>query len=197
MSRSKRFLITGLALGLTATLLLAASPVPASGSLTVGEFAEMVAARIQPSENGQAPVSTQAALEKLSKAGVKISADPSAPLSAGDAASIFQQFGITIQAEHPEATMSRDRAQALINTFGDTFTARAESASASSSSLVLKGGNGTPISGMPGLEALEDCQSMPKNKDCHECCANLGLAKRVCGKACSNGKKASGSEPTP
>ena len=112
-------------------------------------------------------------------------------------AHLEQQFGITIQAEHPEATMSRDRAQALVNTFGDTFAARAEGASASSPNLVIRGGNGSQISGVPGLEAIEDCQSMPKNKDCHECCANLGLAKRVCGKACSNGKKASGSEPTP
>ena len=197
MSRSKRFLITGLGLGLTAAFLLAASPAPATGSLTVGEFAEMVAARMQSSDSGQAPASPQAALEKLAKAGVKITADPGEVLSAGDAVGIFQQFGITIQAEHPEATMSRDRAQALVNTFGDTFAARAEGASASSPNLVIRGGNGSQISGVPGLEAIEDCQSMPKNKDCHECCSNLGLAKRVCGKACSNGKKASGSEPTP
>jgi hypothetical protein len=196
MNRSTRFLITGLGLGLTAALLLAASPAPATGSLTVGEFAEMVAARMQPSDSGQATASPQAALEKLSKAGVKIGADPSEVLSAGDAVGIFQQFGITIQAEHPEAIMSRDRAQALVNTFGDTFAARAEGASASQN-LVIRGGNGSQISGAPGLEALEDCQSLPKNKDCHECCANMGLPKRVCGKACSNGKKASGSEPTP
>ena len=197
MSRSKRILFTGLALGLTATLLLAASPAPVTGSLTVGEFAEMVAARIQPSDSGQTPISTQAALEKLAKAGVKVTADPGEALSAGDAVGIFQQFGITIQAEHPDATISRERAQALINTFGDTFAARAEGASSSSSNLVVRGGNGSQLSAIPGLEALEDCQSLPKNRDCHECCANLGLAKRVCGKACSNGKKASGSEPTP
>jgi hypothetical protein len=196
MSRSRHFLITGLALGLTVSLLMAVSPAPPTGSLTVGEFADMVAARMQPSEKGQSPVSTQAALEKLSKAGIKFASDLSTPLSAGEAASIFQQFGITIQAEHPDEILSRDRAQALVNTFGDTFSARVEGTSASSSGSVIPG-NGSQPSGTLGMEALEDCQSMPKNKDCHECCAAMGLAKRVCGKACSNGKKASGSEPTP
>src|SRR4030095_7276696 len=138
MNRSTRFLITGLGLGLTAALLLAASPAPAPGGLTVGEFAEMVAARMQPSDSGQATASPQAALEKLSKAGVKIGADPSEVLSAGAAVASFQQFGITSQAEHPEAIMSRDRAQALVNTFGDTFAARAEGASASQN-LVIRG----------------------------------------------------------
>ena len=197
MIRSKRMMIAGLVLGLTATFVLAASPAPPTGSLTVGEFAEMVAGRMQPAESGQSRASTQAALEKLSKAGVKIASEPSNLLSAGEAANIFQQFGITIQAEHPDDLLSRDRAQALVNTFGDTFSARAEATSSSSASSVIRGGNGSQPSMTLGLEALEDCQSMPKNKDCHECCANLGLAKRVCGKACSNGHKASGSEPTP
>jgi len=195
MTRSKRAIFTSLAPVALATLLVAASSAPAPTSLTVGEFASMVAAKLQPSSN-QAPMSQDAALQKLSKAGIKFGSEPSDVLSAGEAASIFQQFGITIQAEHPQEALTRDRATVLVNTFGDTFTTRTD-ASASASGAAIRTGNGTQGSPVPSLEALEDCQSMPKNKDCHECCANLGYAKRVCGKACSNGHKSSGSEPTP
>ena len=196
MSRSKRAAFTILACAAMAMLLLAASSAPASASLTVGEFAEMVAAKLQPTPNSQAPITRDAALQKLSKAGVKLTSEPTDVLSAGEAASIFQQFGITIQAEHPQEALSRDRATVLVNTFGDTFSARTD-ASSTATGATVRAGNGAQGSPIPSLEALEDCQSMPKNKDCHECCSNLGYAKRVCGKACSNGKKSSGSEPTP
>jgi hypothetical protein len=106
----------------------------------------------------------------------------------------FQPFGITIQAEHREATLSRDQAQAFINAFGDIFSVRAEGASSSFTSLAIRGGNGSLPSGTMGFE---DCQSFPKSNNCHECCADLGIAKGVCGKSCSNGKMASVSEPIP
>jgi hypothetical protein len=196
MSRSKRAVFASLACAVLATVLLAATSAPAPGSLTVGEFAEMVAAKLQPTPNSQAPMTRDAALQKLSKAGIKLTSEPTDVLSAGEAASIFQQFGITIQAQHPQEALSRDRATVLVNTFSDTFSVRTD-ASSTAAGATIRTGNGAQGSPMPSLEALEDCQSMPKNKDCHECCSNLGYPKRVCGKACSNGQKSSGSEPTP
>jgi len=125
---------------------------------------------------------------------VTIKSSSTASLTAGDAAEIFRQFGITLQAEHPDSQLSRDRAQVLVNAFSDTFASHASRSASTASPAVHPGGQ---TGGSIGIEALEDCQSLPKNKDCHDCCAAMGLPMSVCGKACSNGHKASGSEPTP
>jgi hypothetical protein len=167
---------------------------PSSAGITVGDFAVMIAAKLQPSTHAEVAPSTDAAIQKLSKAGVSLKSAPTVTLTAADAADIFRQFGITLQAEHPESDLSRERAQVLVNTFSDTFASHA-SPSASTAASVLR--PGSKPSNAVGLEALEDCQSLPKNKDCHDCCAAMGLPKNVCGRACNNGKKASGSEPTP
>ena len=192
MARTKSLSITGFIFAL-AVPFLALAAVPPSASMTVGDFAVMIAAKLQPSSHGQEPVSTEAAIQRLSKAGVSIKANPAGTLTAGDAAEIFRQFGITLQAEHPESGLSRDRARVLVDTFSDTFSSHTAPSASTPTALQHPTTSGNSV----GLEALEDCQSLSKNKDCHDCCAAMGLPKNVCGKACSNGKKASGSEPTP
>jgi hypothetical protein len=191
--RIKHLLVLSFVLVMALTFSMAAAPTPTSSAMTVGDFAVMIASKLQPTESATVPT-TEAALQKLTKAGINLKADPTATLTAGDAAEIFRQLGITIQAEHPESPLVRDRAQTLVNTFADTFSSRSPQ---TPSSTTVRGTAPAQGSAMAGLEALEDCQSLPKNKDCHECCQNLGLGKNICGKACSNGKKASGSEPTP
>jgi len=194
MNPSKRAIFTSFAWAVMAALVVAATPAPATSLLTVGEFAEMVAAKLQPTGNDHAPVSQEAALQKLSKAGIKIGSNSAEVLSAREAVSIFQQLGITIQTERPEEPLSRDRAARLLNTFADTFAAR--SSTSTFSGAALKTGTSHNVA-LPGIEALEDCVSLPKNKDCKDCCANLGYENRTCGKACGGGNKSSGSEPTP
>ena len=195
MFRTRHLLTSGFILAMTLSFLVAAVPAPVSNGMSVGDFAVMITAKLQPIDNPQTRSSTEAALQKLTKAGITIKADPAAALTAGDAVDIFRQFGITLQTEHPESPLSRDRGQTLVNTFADTFSSRSPQSPVTSP--VVRGTAPSQGSTGVGLEALEDCQSLPKNRDCHECCQNLGLGKNVCGKACSNGKKTSGSEPTP
>jgi hypothetical protein len=193
MARIKSLSITGFILAWTVSFLALAAAPPSAG-MSVGDFAVMIAAKLPQPNHSQDAASTESAVQKLAKAGISLKSNPTAPLTAGDAAEIFRQFGITLQAEHPESALSRERAQVLVNTFSDTLNIHSSS-SASTPSTVQHPTSQAGIS--VGIEALEDCQSLPKNRDCHDCCLAMGLPKNVCGRACNNGKKASGSEPTP
>jgi hypothetical protein len=191
MIRGKRIVASGLSLGL-AVLFLAAAPT--TTNLTVGEFASMVAARMDPS-GSQAPVTPDVAADRLAKSGIKVKADLAAPLTTGDAADIFQQFGITIQSSKPDTLLGRDRATALVSAFGESFSARAAGTKPTSGAVVKTGG--APVAVAPSLEDLTDCQNLATVKECHTCCNALGFHGKTCGQTCSNSPKASASEPTP
>jgi hypothetical protein len=189
MNRGKRFVVSGLTLGLAVLILAAAAP---TANLTVGEFATMVAARMEPGAD-QAPLTPDAATARLAKSGIRMKADLAAPLTAGDAADLFQQFGISIQSERPDTLLPRDRATALVAAFGDTFSARAEKTTPVVGTVSGTGG----ASAAPALEDLTTCQNLATVKECHTCCRDLGFKGRTCGQACSNSPKSSASEPTP
>src|SRR5690348_10274412 len=81
MIRSRALLFGLLACLLTATLLVAGST-PAPSSLTVGDFAVMMASKISPDGATQAITPVQAA-EILKKSGVKVETDLASPLTEG------------------------------------------------------------------------------------------------------------------
>src|SRR2546426_9647922 len=91
MTRSK-FLLFGLLACLVTVTLVPAAPTTAQGSLTVGDFAALVASRMNP-DGVARPVDTASAAEFLRKSGIKLKADLSSPLTEADAADLFHQFG--------------------------------------------------------------------------------------------------------
>src|SRR5436309_4572524 len=121
MTRSK-FLLFGLLACLVTVTLVPAAPTTAQGSLTVGDFAALVASRMNP-DGVARPVDTASAAEFLRKSGIKLKADLSSPLTEADAADLFHQFGITLQVGQPGTLLTRDRAEALVGIFGSTLTA--------------------------------------------------------------------------
>src|SRR5882672_4191391 len=117
-----RFLLSGLiACLLTATLVLAA-PATAPENMTVGDFAALIASKMI-SDRSVRPVTPADAAETLKKSGIQVKKSFSSPLTEADAADLFKQYGVTLQVQHPEALLSRDRAEALVGVFGSTLTA--------------------------------------------------------------------------
>jgi len=195
MSRGNRKCLTLLASVTVAVLFLAAAPVPSPQGISVGEFVTLVANHLQPAAGEKAATAPEAAVRILNKAGVQVKGDLASPLTAGDATDIFQQLGITLTAQHPGTLLEKDRAAALVETFGDSFKAPGTGAPASAAVSTHRGTSGAPT---PTLEDLDACQNLPKVKDCHDCCKALGtFANKTCAQACSNSPKASAMEPTP
>ena len=160
-------------------------------SVSVGDFAVMIASRVSPEEavKGLNPAS---AAEVLKKAGIKTLPELNAPLTESEATAIFAQFGITIQSMRPSDLLDRARAESLVGTFSDTLSAKAEA----------NGRLGVPVkndtlSSVSLDTTITDCRALPKTKDCHQCCLALGFAHKQCGKACSNNPHLSAIEPTP
>jgi hypothetical protein len=188
MTRGKLLALALLACLVISTGILSAGTT--TSSISVGDFAVMIASRVNPeaAAKGLTPVS---ASELLKKSGIKVKSNLDSDLTESDAADIFSQFGITLQSLRPMNTLDRTKASALVSTFGDTLAARTQTTV--KVSAPTKNTSGTVIS----TEAIQDCQALPKTKDCHDCCNALGYANKVCGQACSGGPKASGVEPTP
>ncbi|HEV8375579.1 MAG TPA: hypothetical protein VGR38_05015 [Candidatus Polarisedimenticolia bacterium] len=204
MERRRVLLVGFLACLLTLSTILAGAPAPAS-SISVGDFAVLVAAKLD-AENSQAALTPDSAAEILKKHGVKMTADLSSSLTEKDAVGLFGQLGIVLQTEHPESLLSRERAASLVGIFssnlastgdrtGSTFNARAEGTGASTPSIET-----TPL----------DCQSLPRPpapcsgpqsvcNPCMDCCKNsLGLTGKTCGKLCQKKNLVvSPGEPTP
>ena len=185
-----------LALGTVACLVLSAGILLAgtnssSNTMTVGDFAVMIAARVNP--EAAKGITPSSAVDLLGKSGIKVKASLSSPLTEADAIEIFSQFGITLQSVRPGETLDRSKASALVGTFGDTLAARSEA----NNRITMPGKTTTPPAGITLDTTIQDCQALPKTKDCHQCCLALGYAHKVCGPACGNGPKASGIEPTP
>ena len=170
-----------------------AAPSGSSESITVGEFAAMLANRVLPA--GEAPLPAPKASRQLAGLGIRVGDDLGATLTAGQASSLFDQFGITLRADRPEAGIGRDKAAALIATFGGTLSARTDGTLPAAGAFGISNGRGSVL--QPSLEDLTDCQNLGTVKECHTCCRNLGFHGRTCGQSCSNSPKASSFEPTP
>src|SRR5213594_2843128 len=119
-----------LSLALGMALLLAASPPPDSKSLTVGDFAVLVASRLGPGEQpSKSPLTPQAAAAQLQKAGIKLRQDLASPVTEGDAVGVFGQLGISLEAQDPGRPLIRERANSLIGIFGPSLAVKVGSAS--------------------------------------------------------------------
>jgi hypothetical protein len=152
----------------------------------------MIASRVNP-EAAAKGLTPSSAVDLLGKSGVKVKSNLSAPLTEADASEIFSQFGITLQSMQPGSMLDRSKASALVGTFGDTLAAKSDA----SSRLTSPGKSSSPATTVAIETTIQDCQALPKTKDCHQCCLALGYAHKVCGPSCGNGPKASGTEPTP
>ena len=189
---------------LALTAVLASSTVP-SASISVGDFAVLVASKMNPGDT-QGPLTPAAAADVLRKHGMKVSSDLTSPLTEKEAASLFGQLGIALQTEHPEALLNPERAASLVGIFGGNLAATGARTDAT---LASKTASTTP--GAPTLETIPlDCQSLPRPPSpcvgpqsvcnpCMDCCkVTLGLTGKVCGALCQKKNLiVSPSEPTP
>ena len=155
MDRRRILLIGFVACFLALTTVLANSTAP-SASLTVGDFAVLVASKMNPGDT-QGPLTPATAADLLRKHGMNVSADLTSPLTEKEAASLFGQLGIALQTEHPEALLSPERAASLVGIFGGNL---ASTGARTDATLASKTASTT---GAPTLETTPyDCQSLPK-----------------------------------
>ena len=201
----RRVVFVGFLAGLLAlTTLLGGTPAP-SGSITVGDFSRLVAAKLAAGDYQGTPPPAVAA-DILKKHGVKLNSDPASLLTEKDAADIFGQLGIVLQTDHPADLLNRERAASLMGIFGSSLTAAGEKFD-TTLNLKTSGGAAAP----PTIETTPfDCQSLPRPpapctgplsvcNPCMDCCKNsLGLTGKTCGKMCQKANLVSSpTEPTP
>ncbi len=203
MDRRRVLFVGSLACALSLSVLLAAAPVPSDG-LSVGDFAVMVASKIQ--NDGDATLTKENASNLLKKHGVKLAADLNSPLTEKEAASLFGQLGIVLQTDHPESVLSRDRAASLVGIFGSNLASASEK-----NTGTFNARTGGTTEAAPSLDTTPlDCQSLPRPPSpcsgpqsvcnpCMDCCKNqLNLTGKVCGRLCQKKNLVvSPGEPTP
>jgi len=200
-----RIPLTVLALLLGTALVLSAAPLPAAKSLTVGEFAMLVAGRTHRSDSSQAFSTPEAAAASLHRLGIKIRPDLSSPLTEGDAVELFRQFGISLQALAPDSLLDHERAASLIGIFGGNLASTITRTDASLATTIAAS---TP--GAPTVEELTpaDCQKLWPDPTCTTqecknpcmyCCQlTLSLNGKVCAHMCRKGNlSVCPDEPTP
>jgi hypothetical protein len=200
---SRRVIFVGFLAGLlTLTTLLAGAPAP-TDSITVGDFASLVAAKVAEFEGTPSPA---VAADILKKHGVKLNSDLTSPLTEKEASEIFGQLGIVLQTSHPEDVLTRGRADNLVGIFASSLTAAGDKFDAN---LNLKSSGGAVAA--PSVEVTPfDCQSLPRPpapcdgpqsvcNPCMDCCKNqLNLTGKTCGRLCQKKNLViSPQEPTP
>jgi hypothetical protein len=179
-------------------------PVPAARTITVGDFAVLVASRLQIPDASQPALTQEAAAMVLQRSGIKIRPELSSTMTEADAADLFGQLGISLAAQDPSSPLLRDRALSLLGIFGSTLSAKVGTVSPG----FLSRTGGVDLSSSapaPMLESITDCQNLPKTQDCQTCCRELlggaqsdSHTNRICGKACNTkSRNVSASEPTP
>jgi hypothetical protein len=201
--RLRRVILVGFLAGLlTLTMVLAGTPAP-TGSITVGDFASLVAAKVAEYEGTPSPA---VAADILKKHGVKLNSDLTSPLTEKEASEIFGQLGIALQTGHPEDILTRERADNLIGIFGSSLTAAGDKFD---STLNLKSSGGAAAA--PTIETTPfECQSLPRPpapcvgpqsvcNPCMDCCkVQLNLTGKTCGRLCQKKNLViSPEEPTP
>jgi hypothetical protein len=201
----RKVVFVGFLVGLFAlTTLLAGSNAPSS-KITVGDFAVLVASRMNV-DNSQEAVTPAVASDILKKHGVKINANLSNPLTEKDAADLFGQLGISLQTDHPGDLLSAQRAANIVGIFGENLASKG---SQTDSTLASRSG-ATSMSGVSVETTIYDCQALPKPpapcvgpqsvcNPCMDCCKNqLGKTGKECGQACQRKNlTTSAVEPTP
>lgn len=189
MERRRVLFIGFLVCTLALTTLLAGSPAP-SGSISVGDFAVLVASKMN-SDDTQAMTPAKAA-DYLSKHGVKLSSNLTSSLTEKDAADLFGQIGISLQTEHPEGLLTSERAAAIVGIFGSNLSSAADRIETTPVSKI----SGSTLNGATVETTPADCQALPRPPSpcvgpqsvcnpCMDCCKNqLGLTGKTCGQLC-------------
>ncbi|HEV8335117.1 MAG TPA: hypothetical protein VGR67_01705 [Candidatus Polarisedimenticolia bacterium] len=202
--RRTQLTLVRVVLGLAAASFLAAMPVPAARTITVGDFAVLVASRLQIPDASQPALTQEAAVMVLQRSGIKIRPELSSTMTEADAADIFGQLGISLAAQDPASPLLRDRALSLLGIFGSTLSAKVGTVSPAFSRT--GGADLSSSAPAPMLEqSIIECQNLPKTQDCQTCCRDLlggaqsdSHTNRICGKACNTkSRNVSASEPTP
>jgi hypothetical protein len=185
-------------------LAVATSPAPAPKSISVGDFAVLIASRLASTGTSRAPLTAESAATALQAAGVKIPKDLGAPMTEADAVEIFRQFNISLAPQDGARLLDPSRASSLVGIFASTLSARSASQAGRTDSSGGTGESATNASqGL--LESIADCQALPKTQDCQQCCRDLlggnsndPHTNRTCAKACNTkARNVSPSEPTP
>jgi hypothetical protein len=206
LGNSARFLAGALICSFAGIFVLSAGPLTAPGALTVGEFALLVANRVQQPETHQGELTEDAALLLLQKAGIKTPPSHSSSVTEGDAVQVFRQFGINLETRNPGGTLGRDKAAALVNAFGSSLTAEFKSRSWTLSSGMPGVESSRPADAPPVAESVFECQQMPRTQDCQFCCreflggdASTLKINNICAKACNSAarRNVSPSDPLP
>ncbi|HEV8335118.1 MAG TPA: hypothetical protein VGR67_01710 [Candidatus Polarisedimenticolia bacterium] len=201
----RRILLAGFFVSLLAlTTLLAGSPAPTS-QISVGDFAVLVASKIDSSDTSK-PLTPGVAADILRKHGLKVSSELNSGLTEKDAADLFAQLGISLQTEHPENILNHERATRLIEIFGSNLAAAGEKGTTSFASKT----SGATLNAASLDTTPFDCQSLPRPpapcsgpqsvcNPCMDCCKNqLGLTGKTCGRLCQKKNLVvSPEEPTP
>ena len=190
---------------LLGTGLFLAAPAPTAKTLTVGEFATLVAARINTVDARKTPSSPEDAIASLQKAGIHLRADLSSSFTEGDAVEVFRQFGIALEAQDPENLLDRDRAASLIGIFGGNMASVASRTDISFVGRVTESALAAPTAEQATpydcqkLWPVPNCRTQQECNPCMYCCnKELGLTGKTCGHLCQKKNLViSPSEPTP
>ena len=199
-------LFVGFVVCLLALTTLQASSTAPTGTISVGDFAVLVASKMTVSPGDtQGPLTPAVAADILRKHGLKVNSDLTSPLSEKQAAELFGQIGIALQTEHPEALLSPERAASLVGIFGGNL---ASTGARIDTSLATKTSASAPAA--PTVEDLTpfDCQKLWPDPTCTTqecknpcmyCCQfTLALNGQVCGHLCQKKNLVvSPDEPTP
>jgi hypothetical protein len=146
-----------------------------SASLTVGDFAVMLAAT-----TGKGPaLEVKSATDALVKAGVPLGS-PKATLNEEKLVEILGFYGVRVKSSSPLQTVNR---------------AKADSALALVSGA-LSSGLSTSAGTSPTPATLDDCLAEVNHGQCEGCCKSLGGVANTCAKFCQQ-IKTSGGEPIP
>ena len=199
-------LFVGFVVCLLALTTLQASSTATTGTMSVGDFAVLVASKMTVSSgDAQNPLTPAAAADVLRKHGLKIDSDLTAPLSEKQAADLFGQLGISLQTERPEALLSPERAASLVGIFGGQLASTASRLEANPATKTSVSATASPALEdidpyyCQTLWPLPDCRGLEECNPCLNCCKNiLGLEGKVCGPLCSKKNLiVSPEEPTP
>ena len=173
ISRTLLALVLMAAVPLAATSAGQAQDKKGTASLTVGEFAVMLA---RTTGTGSA-LESRSAAEALTKAGVPLG-NPKATLSEDKLAEILGHYGVRVTTTSPGQAVSQAKAGNALLLLGGSM------ASAASSSG-------------PAPSTLEDCLINANHGECTNCCKALGGEPNTCAKFCQQIMKGSVGEPLP
>jgi len=190
---------------LALTTLQASSTAP-TGTISVGDFAVLVASKMNVNPgDAQEPLTPAAAADVLRKHGLKVDSDLTSPLSEKQASDLFGQLGIALQTASPEAFLTPERAASLIGIFGDNLASTGTRINESLTTKTSASTLGTPTTEditpqyCQTLWPLPDCKTQVECNPCMYCCHTLlGLNGKVCGHLCQKKNLiVSPEEPTP